>query len=217
MSLVVKKAPSTKAVYETSLFGIQNLTNEEGKTYPEIADLLPSENQIFNINLETRKVDVQKPLSVQYDHNAEVIYFKCPRYYDNMDLTNTVCIIQYINANGQAGLYWVPWYDVNHYDKDPEHPEIRTPMILIPWAVGGLATVASGFIKFNVRFYKIASDGKTFIYNLSTSPAVGEILHGMNLTEEELNKFELPASVVEEIYNNLKIVKENATTYWIDV
>jgi len=98
--------------YEDLLFDIQN--NFEQNTH--IVELLPSsEDQIFDIDLETRTIEVPQFLSVRYDHNAEIIYFRCARYLDNMDLVNTVCVIEYVNADGKPGLYWVPYYDISRY------------------------------------------------------------------------------------------------------
>lgn len=205
------------ATYETSLYDIQNLADDQGRQYPQLEHLLPSDAQIYNIDLNTRTVDTPQVLSVQYDHNAEVIYFKCPRYYQNMDLTNTVCIIQYINADGTPGIYWVPWYDTAHYDKDPDDPTIEVPVILIPWAIGGLATLSAGMITFNVRFYRLDEDGTTFLYNLFTRPKQGEILHGMELSEEDYEQFKLDVQVVNQIYNDLTMAQRDATTYWVDV
>ena len=73
---------------EDLLFEIQSYTDGEGVHYPQITNLLPADEQIFNIDLDTRTVDAPDILSVQFDHNAEIVYFRCPRYYDNMDLAS---------------------------------------------------------------------------------------------------------------------------------
>lgn len=179
--------------YEDLLFDIQK--NFEENT--QIAELLPSEDQIFDIDLNERTVNIPQFLSVRYDHNAEIIYFRCARYLDNMDLVNTTCVIEYINAEGKPGLYWVPYYDVSRYQQDEGDPETEIPVVLIPWAIGGLATAAAGKVTFAVRFYKLAEDGKTFLYNMSTRPTVGAILHGMDLTDEELEDFKIDPTIVE--------------------
>ena len=48
---------------------------------------------IYDINLDTRIIDSPKFIGVEKDHAAETIYFKVDRYYDYMDLANTICII----------------------------------------------------------------------------------------------------------------------------
>jgi len=126
--------------------------------------LLPENDQIFDIDLDSRTISIPQFLSVQYDHNAEIIYFRCPRYFDNMDLAMTVCIIEYVNAAGESGLYWVPYYNVDVYEDDDES---LTPLMLIPWSIQGLVTASSGTVTFTVRFYQLDAERKTFLFNMS--------------------------------------------------
>ena len=204
----------TNTAYEDLLFDIQKNFEEKDA---QIVELLPSEDQIFDINLNDRTIDIPQYLSVQYDHNAEIICFRCARYLDSMDLTKTVCIVEYINANGDPGLYWVPHYDTSHYVYDEENPDAETPVILIPWAVNGLATAAAGKITFTVRFYKLSADGKRFLFNMSTRPIEGEILHGMELTEEDLKDFELDPDAIAHLVVQINNANEYAITYWTDL
>jgi hypothetical protein len=129
-----------------------------------------------------------------------------------MDLANTVCVIEYLNAEHtvgktttrDAGLFWVPYYDINHYEieTDKNGEEIVTPIMLIPWSIGGLATAYSGTITFSVRFYQLSGDYATessnrkYLYNMSTRPQNGEILHGMDLSDEDLETFKIDTSIV---------------------
>jgi hypothetical protein len=120
---------------------------------PSIALLLPSTETIYEVDLNKRTIEAPEFLSVETDHFSETIYFKVDRYYDNMDLTNTVCLIQYENKNAKkedgtpAGgyAYLVPFYDIQHF-KDEDK-------ILLPWAIGGPATAAAGDVEFAIRFY----------------------------------------------------------------
>ena len=207
--------------FDDLLFKIQTYEDEQGQRFPQLVHLLPENDQIFDIDLDSRTINIPQFLSVQYDHNAEIIYFKCPRYFENVDLATTVCIIEYVNADGEAGLYWVPYYNVDiNYDinlSDNQKSEDLTPQMLIPWAVGGLATASAGTVTFTVRFYQLDAERKTFIFNMSMQPAYGEILHGIDLAEEDLAKFQLDTDVVTEIYQNLSLVQSEATTMWKDV
>lgn len=201
--------------YEDLLFDIQQSFYENHSPIVEL--VVTPDEPVFDIDLNNRTIEVPQLLSVRYDHNAEVVYFKCPRYFDNMDLTTTVCIIEYINADGTPGIYWVPYYDISKYETYVENSfKIETPAILIPWLVDGLVTHAAGEVTFAVRFYKLASD-KTFIYNISTQPAKAEVLHGMDVIEELLGTFDEEPNIVEEIYADLVIAKNEATTYWVDL
>lgn len=211
------------ATFEELLLQMQQYKDEKGNSYPRKAALLPPEpsknNTICNVDLDTRRIDSPSLLSVQFDHNAEVIYFKCARYYENIDLATMVCIIEYINGNGDCGLYWVPTIDLEHSDisKDEYGNIIETPLIYIPWCIQGLATAYSGTVTYSIRFYRLNNDG-VYLYNLSTIPATGQVLHGMDLTDDkELEVFKLESSVVTQIYNDISRAQIEAATYWTDV
>lgn len=200
--------------YEDLLFQLQTYEDEQGQRYPQLVHLLPENDQIFDIDLDSRTISIPQFLSVQYDHNAEIIYFRCPRYFDNMDLATAVCIIEYINADGESGLYWVPYYNVDVYEDDDKE---LTPLMLIPWSIGGLATASSGTVTFTVRFYQLDAERKTFLFNMSMQPAQGEVLHGIDLSEDDLEKFKLDTTVTHQIYADLALVQSNAITMWKDV
>lgn len=192
--------------YENLLYDLQK-TNKT----PLIAHLLPAEHQIHEVDLNERTIHVPQFLSVRYDHNSEVVYFKCPRYFEGVDLTDTVCVIQYINSKGDEGLYWVPYYDVSHYSDD------ETPVMLIPWSIGGLATLAAGTVTFSIRFYQIDEQTRKFSYNLSTKPAKGQILFGLDLPSDAIEAYRLDASTSMELYQKMFQLAGAATTYWKDV
>ena len=116
--------------------------------------------------MNTRTINVPQFLSVQYDHNAEIVYFKTPRWFEGVDLATTTCIVQYINAAGDAGIYCVPFYDLTHFEEDENG--VQTPMILFPWTLGGLATLVPGTIRFSLRFYIIDTNTLKFKFNLNT-------------------------------------------------
>ena len=78
---------TTPQDYNSKLHLIKN-TNK-----PSIAVLLPSDEKIYNINLSERKIEAPEYLSIEKDHYAETIYFLVDRYYDNVDLVETTCIV----------------------------------------------------------------------------------------------------------------------------
>ena len=102
---------TTPKEYYDKLWQIQS------ENAPTLAILLPSAERIYNIDLNKRTIDAPEYLSVSEDHNAETIYFKVDRFFDNVDLSNTVCIIQYVNALGEERVYAVPFYDVETYGR----------------------------------------------------------------------------------------------------
>ena len=152
---------TTPQEYYDLLYRIQ----DENK--PTLALLLPSDEKIFEIDLNTRKIDAPKYLSVELDHKAETIYFKIARYYDNIDLANMTCIVQYINAKGEGRIYAVPYYDVDTYSDEN--------MMLFPCCIDGEATKAAGDVSYSVRFYDIDESGTYLRYNISTLPSKSEV------------------------------------------
>ena len=201
---------TTPEEYLAKLYQIQD------NNLPTIALLLPSDETIYNVDLNSRTIEAPEFLSTETDHFAETIYFKVDRYFDNMDLTKTVCIIQYendssVNADGDpAGgfAYLVPFYDISHFEEENK--------ILIPWAIGGPATAAAGNVTFAIRFYKFNAEGTSLIYNLNTLPATSKILHGMNVINEKEN-FIIPDTTVEMIYQEIDTIRSSVDLAWVDV
>ena len=175
------------------------------------AILLPTDEQIYDINLNTKKISVPKYLSVKNDHQAETIYFKFDRYYENVDLATTSCIIKYTNAEKNSFIYPVPFYDLEN--------AVNENKIIIPWCIQGQATKKAGTIKFSITFFKINAEHK-LSYALNTMVAESEILQGQN---DELYNFSQDDitldSTLLELIQELKSAKEDGvlTLYWVDV
>lgn len=218
------------------LYEMQTYTDEAGEYFPQVKHLSPSDDQIVDIDLNTREINAPKFLSVQYDHNAEIIYFRCNRYFDNMDLAKTVCVIQYLNAEHidektgektrNAGIFWVPYYDIYHSTPTEENSDFSEPTLLIPWAVGGLATAYEGTVTYSVRFYRLDEDKVTYLYNMSTKPAKGDVLWGIDFAiydeehaaeeQEFLQKFQYESTFSDQVYHDLSLAVHEAATYWVD-
>lgn len=83
--------------------------------YPSQALLLPKDEFIYEIDLNTRTIQAPIFLGVEKDHTAETIYFITDRFFCGMDLANTSCLVQYVNALGEGRFFPVPFYDVTTY------------------------------------------------------------------------------------------------------
>lgn len=82
---------------------------------PNKVILLPSDENIYEIDLNTRVIKTPSFLSVKKDQAAETIYFLIDRFYGEIDLATTACVIQYKNGAGQDSFYPVPFYDIVTY------------------------------------------------------------------------------------------------------
>lgn len=191
--------------YQNKLWEIQN------QHLTQKAVLVPHNEKILNIDLNTRTVEVPNYLSVQQDHESETIYFKFDRFYDSVDLTNMVCVIQYQNANGDEYFYPVPFYDITTCGNEPGHK------VLIPWCIQGPATQYAGTVEFSILFFRLDINAN-IIYMLNTLPAKGKILQGQNWEFKETTKnqitfddnFMLKVQKILDAENGLNL-------YWLEV
>lgn len=204
--------------YKSLLYEIQNASTQ-GPTVDTI--IVPSNILLYNIHLDTREIDAPEYLSVQHEHYAETVYFVVDRYYDNMDLAQTTCVVQYVTPDNESYIYAVPFCDtVTFPDK-----------IIIPWCISGSATSLSGTVKYIVRFYKIDEQsvigenneydpsGAEFSYSLSTKPASSKVMYGLPI-EGILDEENYHIETNNRFYEFLNVVNQmvdNATIYWIDV
>ena len=136
---------------------------------------IPANEPIYTIDLNTREVEVPEFLSVMEDHNAEVIWFKVDRFFDDVDLYGATCWIQYINALKEDYVA----VTIPRVIEDNNHS-----VLYIPWPISGAATKAAGNITFSFQFYKMGEDKKVY-FSLHTKPATSKILHGLHVDPAE--------------------------------
>lgn len=202
---------TTPEEYQKYLFQIQD------ENFPKKAILLPTDETIYNVNLNERTIEAPEILSAKDDHFAETIYFCADRYYDNMDLTETVCLIQYINKNAKlesgvpdpGRVYVVPFYDITTYSEENK--------ILFPWCISGNATSAAGPITFAIKFYKLNEDGTQYNFILNTKPSSSKILHGMNIDIANNENYILSDNVVENLWQEIHSLKKDYDIYWLEM
>ena len=175
------------------------------------AILLPKDEKIYEINLNTRKISVPKFLSVAKDHEAETIYFRFDRYYDYIDLTTKACVVQYTNANGESFIYPVPYYDTQTF--------ADTNQVIIPWCIQGKATEKAGMVRFAVKWYAV-NENKKICYSFNTLRAEAEVLAGQNPSQMDWSNDQIDlSSELAELIQNLEYAYNNNTftLYWYDV
>lgn len=171
---------------------------------PTIA-ILPSSEKVYNIDLKTRQIETPEYLSVEHDHKSETVYFKVDRFFDYMDLSQTVCIVQYVTADNKARIYAVPFYDVTSYADEEK--------MLIPWCIDGGATAVAGTVQYSIRFYKVDEVGQQFLYNLNTRPTKSKVLYGMDV--QDINDdYDLAPSVYDEVLAKLNEFSLALGSFW---
>lgn len=173
---------------------------------------LPDANKenTYDIDLTTRTIQAPEFLSVEKDHKATVIYFKVDRYFDYMDLANTICLVEYLpptlDKKRVPYMYVVPIFDTNSYVLDDK--------IVFPWVLGNPATQEDGIIEYAIRFFRLSDETAEpkIVYDLRTLPAQSKILKGLQVNTEEMTKEydNFTASQFEDLINQLI----NTRTYW---
>lgn len=188
----------------------------QDKNFPLKYPALPSpeDESLVQVDLNSRTIDNKNNyITVEGDHAAEIIYFEVNRYFDTIDLTNMMCIIQYINADNEKRIYPVPYYDViTHKDK-----------IIFPWVLNYSATKKSGEINYMITFYKIEKNTNNLLYNLNTLPSKIQVYSKLNLDSivKEDDYYVIDDSqVVQQIWERLArlegFVGENGMdVYWL--
>ena len=139
---------------------------------------LPSNEPRFIIDANSREINIPFEFSflgVVGDHKAETIYFEIDRYFDDVDLSEHTCVIQFINKNPETlkfneGFYPVTTMDVNSIDGK----------IIFGWNIMNDVTQIAGDIHFSIRFYSIDSNNK-FTYNFNTLTANSIILDTLDV------------------------------------
>lgn len=174
---------------------------------PSLAVLLPSDEKIYNVDLNSRMIEAPEFLGLTEDHEAETIYFKVNRFFDNQDLSQMICVIQFTNGTDK-GAYVVPFFDLSTYGQEDK--------MLFPWCIDKTVTKKSGDIEFSIRFYRVDTVNKNFTYNLNTLPAKSKVLKGLDghFYEEDTDGNILVSSTeMENIYTRLQAV-EKEDIFW---
>ena len=197
---------------------LAEIYNAPAKSSTEL--IFPSEKILFPIDLASRTISAPEVLSIESEHYAETVYFLVDRYYDNMDLAQTNCVIQYTTDYGNF-VYAVPFCDITTFLNDHK--------MVIPWSISSAATKNEGTISFVLRFYLIDESSilvqndepdvsnAQFSYSLVTLPATSKVLKTLP-AEDFMQEAELlqEPSLYQMMLQNINEAIANLAVYWID-
>ena len=177
---------------------------------------IPEDEPVFEIDLNARKINAPDFLSLETDHNSEIIWFKTDRFYDNFDLYDSCCWIQYKNAEKKEYFYAAPII----IDKK-EHSSEK---ILIPWAISKEVAAKTGIVEFAFQFFKLSNDKKKFLFVLNTQIAKSKILSGMHLDPVKFfenpdifnQESEWPADIIHQLLEKYETLSKDYNVYWIE-
>ena len=83
---------------------------------PTKAVVLPRDETIYEIDLNTRTIKAPYLSGIKKDQSAETFYFVVDRFHGEIDLANTGCLVFYKNkTSGTGSFYPVPFYDITTF------------------------------------------------------------------------------------------------------
>lgn len=140
--------------------------------------LLPRDETPFEIDLDARTVKVptnfSKCASVQKDQIAELIIFSADRFFDYMDLANTLIYVQWITPEDKKNNIpeKVGATRIKMIDLETEPGKIR-----FAWPLTDEVTAVAGNVKFSVRFFRLANGADPNANN------AGDVVYSLNTIE----------------------------------
>ena len=136
---------------------------------------LPSNEPRIIIDANSREISIPVEfdfLAVKTDHRAETVYFEIDRYFDDEDLSEHTCVIQWANQKDE-GISPCKSLDISTFEGK----------IIFGWEITSDFTKVAGPVEFSVRFYTFDGLGN-FAYNFNTLPAESKILDTLNACGE---------------------------------
>lgn len=126
-------------------------------------------------------------LGVEGDKNSNRVNFQMPRYYNGFDMSEFTVRVNYVNANGDGGVYTV------------NDLEVRDDMILFTWLVDSDACAYIGVVRFLVRM--TISNGGELIQAFDTTIAKANVLEGLPITTiiDEEDRFDIILHLMSQV------------------
>lgn len=188
---------------------------------------IPSDEPIYEVDLNTRVINAPKFLSVETDHDAELIYFSIDRYFENVDLLTCAGLVLFKNAKNEEYAYLIPAYDV-----------VTEPgKIIFGWNIQGAVTKYSGNVQFAFKFFKLnekfdeeSNSFKSVLeFDLNTLIAQSKILSGWaSISKSDPSDLYVPEIIIDndilESIADLKVaaselreLQQEMQIFWLDV
>lgn len=112
-------------------------------------------------------------IAVVDDNDSRILKFKIPAVIDDVDITDKILAIRYVNALGQFDTFFS---DTREVKTDGEKR-----YIIFPWYLSQKATAASGTLTYDISIYdgRITDEAEEGQYILHTKPQVLNIEKGL--------------------------------------
>lgn len=169
---------------------------------------IPEGEVIYEIDLNQRKINPPPFIAVKEDHSADIIWFVADRFFEDIDLYNGSCWIQYVNANKEKYFYNSPI--TVSLDKTGKEK------IVIPWQISSDAAKKDGVVEFAIRFFKVSENNTEYDYILNTATAKTKVLSSLpNISMDVENNFE--TTEIRKLYDLFNSLNREYQVYWLEV
>lgn len=195
--------------YKLFLASIANSYNP-----PTMRMRVPTDEPVYEINLNTRVVQAPEKLGVEADHEADLVYFVMDRFLDSVDLSTCIGMVQFRNAKKEEYYYVIPYYDID---------SIRGK-IIFAWDIQSPVTKYGGTVEFSFKFFRVSPASGELLYELNTMVAKSKVLVGWankNGANHNYNAISAQDILVDNDFINklaqFEQIQKNLAIYWIDV
>lgn len=136
--------------------------------------------------------DKLKRLAVQYDHDIETVTFDCPRYWDDLDMSQMKIYINYLRSDTYTGTYKAQNITVDESDNTIMH---------FTWTVSKNVSLVFGKIVFLVCVRKTDESGNEVNHWNSELCKDCYVSEGLEVDGEDLK--ELYPDIIDQWYNEV--------------
>ena len=169
---------------------------EELLTSLNAAELLSVESEEPHIVIDDNRIitvpDKLKRLAVQYDHDIETVTFDCPRYWDDLDMSQMKIYINYLRSDTYTGTYKAQNITVDETDDTIMH---------FTWTVSKNVSLIFGKIVFLVCVRKTDESGNEVNHWNSELCKDCYVSEGLEVDGEELK--ELYPDIIDQWHNEV--------------
>lgn len=169
---------------------------EELLTSLNATELLSVESEEPHIVIDDNRIitvpDKLKRLAVQYDHDIETVTFDCPRYWDDLDMSQMKIYINYLRSDTYTGTYKAQNITVDETDDTIMH---------FTWTVSKNVSMVFGKIVFLVCVRKTDESGNEVNHWNSELCKDCYVSEGLEVDGEELK--ELYPDIIDQWYNEV--------------
>lgn len=155
---------------------------------------LPLDEEPMRVDLDSRMISVptafaNNGIGVAGDANAELIFFKVDRWYDNTDLYDLVAPSA-VDPKIRSGA-WVQWrHTTNNVSGNSKviFCDATEDTMWLGWLITEKMTQAAGTLEFSLRFFRIETndqDVDEITYSLSTQKTSCTVKQTLNLSVED--------------------------------